>query len=222
MSKKRYVNDSIRSDNRFIDLDPIEKLLFTYLLTNDKVSICWIYEIPVKKIAYETGIDKETVVKLIWRFEEAWKVHYVDWRIIVINFLKNQALNENMKKGIARELEAIGEERLETMKGLKGFERVSKALEGFGILNLTLLNLTLLNSTREVEWVKLQIVSLSDDEYDKLITRYPKKAVNDKILAIETHCRNLWKKWKDKYKDFYLTTINWLKRDWIKENPKML
>lgn len=74
----------------------------------------------------------------------------------------------------------------------------------------------------EIDGIELKIVSLSSKEYDKLLERYPKKAVHDKILSLETYCRNLWKKWENKYKDYYLTVINWLKGDNIKENPKQL
>ena len=54
MPKKRYVNDSMRSDNRFIELSPKEKLIFSYLITNDKVSLCGIYEMPIMKMMCET------------------------------------------------------------------------------------------------------------------------------------------------------------------------
>jgi len=54
MAKKRYISDIIWSDNWFEDLQPKEKLFFLYLLTNQQVSICGIYEISLKKIEFET------------------------------------------------------------------------------------------------------------------------------------------------------------------------
>jgi hypothetical protein len=53
MPKKRYINDNIREDNYIMDLDPSEKLLFIYLLTNNKVSLCGIYELHIRKIEME-------------------------------------------------------------------------------------------------------------------------------------------------------------------------
>jgi len=40
MAKKRYITDIIWSDTWFEELEPNEKLLFIYLLTNQQVSIC--------------------------------------------------------------------------------------------------------------------------------------------------------------------------------------
>lgn len=65
MAKRRYVSDNFRSDLWIENLDPLEKYLYLYLLTNQQVSICGIYEIQPKRIAYETGIDKEMVLKML-------------------------------------------------------------------------------------------------------------------------------------------------------------
>ena len=90
MSKKRYISDSFWTDSWVEDLDPIEKLLYLYILTNPLVSICWFYEISMRKIAYDTWIDKDMISKIFKRFEEKWKVYYNDNIICIVNFVKNQ------------------------------------------------------------------------------------------------------------------------------------
>ena len=74
MSKLRSINTAIWSDTWFEDLTPNEKLLFIYLITNEKTNMLGVYEASVKKISFETGINKETVSKALKGFETIGKV----------------------------------------------------------------------------------------------------------------------------------------------------
>ena len=68
MAKNRLIDTIFWEDNYTANLDPIEKLLFLYFLTNSSTSICGIYQVTLKKIAVETGIDREMVEKILKRF----------------------------------------------------------------------------------------------------------------------------------------------------------
>ena len=108
--KKRYIQDHIRSDSWYSELDPSEKLLWLHLLTNEKVWICGIYEIPLKKMAYETGLDKDMVIILLDRFEKDRKCFYRKWFILVCNFFKNLKVSskeDNVRKWVERELKEL-------------------------------------------------------------------------------------------------------------------
>jgi hypothetical protein len=98
MTKLRSVDTHFWQDNYISDLDPIEKLLFLYLLTNPLTNMLGIYEIPMKRIAFDTGIDKDMLQKLFARFEEAQKIAYIDGYVVLINFTKHQKYNPNMTK----------------------------------------------------------------------------------------------------------------------------
>ena len=98
MSKLRSVNTHFWNDNFIIDLDPIEKLLFLYLLTNDATNMLGIYELNIRRIAFDTGIDKDMVRKIFERFQKAGKATYKDGYVILHNFTRHQSYNENMKK----------------------------------------------------------------------------------------------------------------------------
>lgn len=89
MAKTRMISTDFWSDTRIDSLDPIEKLLYIHCFSNDKTSWCWATEIPVKKIAYETWIDRDMVIKILKRFEECWKVAYFEWYLISKNFIKH-------------------------------------------------------------------------------------------------------------------------------------
>jgi len=100
MSKKRYVDTKFWDDNYIIEKDPIEKLLFLYLLTNTLTNIIGIYEISIKRIAFDTGIDKDMVINILERFEEENKVKYENGWIVLKNFTKYQLNNPKINAGI--------------------------------------------------------------------------------------------------------------------------
>ncbi len=100
MAKQRYVNTRFWDDDFVIDLDPIEKLLFLYILTNPLTEIAGAYEITLKRMAFDTGIDKDMIQKILKRFEDAGKVVYKDGWLLVVNFTKHQSTNPKIEKGI--------------------------------------------------------------------------------------------------------------------------
>lgn len=97
MSKLRSVNTHFWADNYIIDCDPIEKLLFLYLITNNNTNMLGIYELHVRKIAFDTGIDKDMVLKIFDRFHTDGKASYIDGYVCLHNFTKHQSYNSNMK-----------------------------------------------------------------------------------------------------------------------------
>jgi hypothetical protein len=138
MAKLRSVNTSIWVDDFIVELDPIEKLLFMYLLINPFTRLSGCYKLTIRQIAFDTGINSDMVLKILGRFETQKKVIYKDGWIFLPNFLKNQNLNENMRKNVASELVDAPEwaksmlatiiESSETLrKAFKGFETLRNA-----------------------------------------------------------------------------------------------
>lgn len=142
MAKSRMVNTIFWEDNYTANLDPIEKLLFLYFLTNTSTTISGIYQITLKKVAVETGIDREMVEKLLKRFEVDNKFFYREGWLGIKNFIKHQNQESPMvKKGIERELENCPD-------FIKDLVLNNEKVEGIDTLShLTKLNLTKLNST---------------------------------------------------------------------------
>lgn len=159
------IKDSFWTDSYIENLDPIEKLLFIYLLTNPLCNIAGIYQIQTKRIAFEIGIDKEMVEKLLKRLVDDGKIiRHHDW-LLIVNHAKHQSFkNPNVTAGIKRIIEELPAE----VKALKGFE----SLAHFTLLNLTLLNSTLPNVPREE---KVQLVEKDTNGFDKFWSEYPKK-----------------------------------------------
>lgn len=98
MSKLRSVSTAVWSDVWFEDLTPNQKLIWLYLITNEKTNMLGIYEASIKKIAFETGVNKTEVEKALSEFTKAGRVKYQHNHIILVKFLKHQNFNTNMKK----------------------------------------------------------------------------------------------------------------------------
>jgi hypothetical protein len=96
MSKLRSISTAFWSDPLIEDLSPKEKLLFIYLITNDKTNMLGIYESSIKKISFETGLsitETETVLK---RLEGLGRIKYIGNWVFVVNYMKHQNYNPNM------------------------------------------------------------------------------------------------------------------------------
>ncbi len=116
MSKKRYIDTKFWDDEYVIGLNCSEKLLFLYLLTNPITDICGIYEIHLRRISFDTDIDKKNVLKILEKFAADKKVFYINGWVYIKNFQKHQAINESIKQGITRSLKEVPTEILAKIK----------------------------------------------------------------------------------------------------------
>lgn len=121
MSKEnfRYINTRFWDDNYIVELDPSEKLLFLYFLTNPLTNLCGIYEISYKRIASDTGFDKEMIDRILKRFSNNDKIIYVNGWVCVKNFSKNQRYRgDKLEKAMELEREKIPPSILEEITNI--------------------------------------------------------------------------------------------------------
>lgn len=131
MSKKlRSINTRIWDDSWFTDLTPDEKLIWIYLLTNPLTNLIGIYEIPVKRVAFDTGISLERVRKAFESFQKAKKALFIENYVLLVNFYSNQSMNTNMVKGSKSHFDELPETiKNEVLNNpLKGFETLRNGL----------------------------------------------------------------------------------------------
>lgn len=104
MGKKRWVDTDFWTDPWVIDhLNPLDRHLFMYLFTNPQTNLSGAYELSLRLMSFQTGIESEELVRMLKRLEP--KAYYVDGYIILKNGVKNQNYkNENIKEGILREI----------------------------------------------------------------------------------------------------------------------
>ena len=142
MINTRFWNDSFISE-----LNPLDRYLFLYFLTNEHTNIAGIYELPIKTISFETGLEIDMVKKMLKRLSS--KVMYLDGWICVKNFQKHQATSsKDVQEGIKREMSNIPENvRVKLEEGYKNTE----CIEGLVSVSYTKPNLTKPNLTKPPE-----------------------------------------------------------------------
>ncbi|GAC1413839.1 MAG: hypothetical protein NVSMB66_6450 [Candidatus Doudnabacteria bacterium] len=110
MAKNRIVNTRFWIDDYIGKLDPVEKLLFLYFITSPASDICGVYEIPLKVVAADTGIDMGIVSEILKRFSRDKKIFYTKGWVGVKNFIKHQSLNPKVEAGIKNGLDKAPKE----------------------------------------------------------------------------------------------------------------
>ena len=105
MAIYRNVQLSFWTDNKVEDeFTPEDKYFYLYLLTNPHTNICGCYEISYKSMSDDTGYNKETIIRLLERFD---KVHGVikfsssTKEVLVLNWYKyNWSKSEKVLIGV--------------------------------------------------------------------------------------------------------------------------
>ena len=110
MAKQRIVNTKFWDDSYIAGLTPTEKLLFLYLITNPLTNISGVYELPLKRAAFDVGLSVDEVEMAFGKFETDGKVARFNGWVGVANFIKHQTLNPKIKIGILQELKRAPKE----------------------------------------------------------------------------------------------------------------
>lgn len=111
------VNTRFWSDNFVVDhLNALDRLLFLYLLTNNKTNIIGIYELPLRTAAFETGIERDDLAKMLHRLTP--KVEYFDGWVYIRRFTDHQQSNPSVEKGMMREFFELPDAILNRVKEL--------------------------------------------------------------------------------------------------------
>jgi len=104
VAKQRIVNTKFWDDSYIAGLSPLEKLIFLYLITNPLTNISGVYELPLKRAAFDVGLEVEAIAAILKRFEADGKLLRLAGWLAVKNFIKYQTLNPKIRVGIANEL----------------------------------------------------------------------------------------------------------------------
>ena len=108
MSKQRLVDTFFWDDTYVVGLDPLEKLLFLYLLTSPHSNISGVYEVSKRALVYHTGLSEESLTVMLQRLERDGKILYLNSWVAIKNFIKHQATGSvQVCQGILRELARV-------------------------------------------------------------------------------------------------------------------
>lgn len=223
MSKLRSLNTSFWSDPFIEDLKPDEKLVFIYLITNDKTNMLGIYESSIRKMSFETGVEKKRLETILKAFEGLGKVKYINNYVVLTNYLKHQNFNTNMKKSAIDCYNNLPKE----LKNSSVIVDKSNPSEGFE----TLLNHYGMVRKVEVEY-ELEIEIEEEEEIEEELhpfliwfnskkKEFTGKQGKSKMLS-ETDKKNLSKLKKTYDTDDFNHAVKWLfKNQWAKENNNL-
>ena len=115
MAIYRKIQTTFWTDPWVMDLTPEKKYFYLYLLTNDKVKQCGIYEIPLKKMEFETGYNRDTILLFLSELQKMSKIVYnlETNEICVINFSKyNFSSSPKVQSCIAKEFKQVKDKKL--------------------------------------------------------------------------------------------------------------
>jgi len=106
--KTRIVYTKFWDDNYILELGYKEKLLFIYLLTNDKVNICSIYELPDRHIKNVLKLSQKALNEMKEKFIRDKKFYFKDGWVRILNSDKYNVFsgekNEACKEKELREI----------------------------------------------------------------------------------------------------------------------
>ncbi|MBR8535434.1 hypothetical protein KDU71_07665 [Carboxylicivirga sediminis] len=134
MNERRSINTRIWTDEWFEDLKPLEKLVWIYLLSNLNTNLIGIYEISVKRIAFDTGLDKNEAQHISDKFHQEKKAFFYHGHVIIPNWIKNQSMNANMLKHARKLYNNLTPAIHDFLKRI-GFESFESLSNGFPMNN---------------------------------------------------------------------------------------
>ena len=110
MAAFRKISVSFWSDSFVGELTPEQKYFYLYLMTNDKTTQCGIYETSIRKMAFDTGYNTETIQKLLDFFQESNKIRWSrdTNEIALLNWVKfNDSNSPKVLACIEKELKQV-------------------------------------------------------------------------------------------------------------------
>ncbi len=84
MATQRYVSTSFWDDKWIRSINPSDRYLYLYLMTNPLTNIAGVYEITLDRIAFDTGYDERTLKPMLEKFARDGKAYFYheEWMIL--------------------------------------------------------------------------------------------------------------------------------------------
>ena len=115
MAKYRPIKTTTWDDDYVFGLKPDEKLIWIFLLTNERTTLCGIYRISIPYIYRMTMVSEERIKAILSKFETDDKVKFIkDSWISIKNVVKHQSSSPKITEGILREIDEIPQEIAKT------------------------------------------------------------------------------------------------------------
>lgn len=246
MAIKRMVDIGFWNDDKVVEIfSPEDRYFMLYLLTNPHTTQLGIYQVNKKVMAFETGYSVETIVTLLDRFHNKYKlIHYnrETNEIGIINYLKHSIV-----KG-GKPVEDLLVKELGKVKDRTMIDLIFNEIQDYPNLNATVKQVISIYKNKSIQnendndndvsyhdsyhdsyndsltpIVKVtnqsvkygEIIKMTEEQYNKLIAKYGKKTTDTYIEKVDLYCQGKG----TSYKSYYATVIQWVNRD-IEKDPK--
>ena len=135
MGTHRYITTNFWKDSWISTLDPSERYLYIYLLTNPATNISGVYEITDKEISNDTGYTAEVIRVILDKFTQEKKCYRMGKYIVLVNWPKHQnwEKKETIKQGISKELELLSDDELIFLYNIEYKFQVKDILDKRGV-----------------------------------------------------------------------------------------
>lgn len=105
MAIYRNLQLSFWTDNKIEDeFTPEDKFFYLYLLTNPQTNLCGCYEVSYSQMTRQTGYNKDTIIRLLGRFDSLHNVIKFDSKtkeILILHWYKyNWSKSEKVLSGV--------------------------------------------------------------------------------------------------------------------------
>lgn len=101
--KTRIIQTKFWADGYVSALTPLEKIVFLYYLTNEKVNIVHCYECPDRYVLLDTGVSREVLQRCKEKLQESNKVLFYKDYVLLVNADKYEAYRgEDNEKAIKK------------------------------------------------------------------------------------------------------------------------
>lgn len=109
--KTRIIHTKIWDDQYFADLKPVEKLLFLYFFTNQRIGLSGMYELSDRTILFETGVNLQQLEAAKEEFQKAKKIIcFKGWVYVVKSSLLGGYTGSKNEVALEKELSLIPED----------------------------------------------------------------------------------------------------------------
>ena len=133
---KKTIDSKVWKDNFFSVLTPKQKLLWLYLITCDFNNMLGIYEINLRIVSFDTGLSLDEINDYLALFESKGKIVVKGDYLNLVNFLKHQNYNPNMKKSALNVYQDLPDEM--KIEGYDYFDDFDDMVKAFGFANKVL------------------------------------------------------------------------------------
>ena len=106
--KTRIIHTRFWKDDYISNLNRTEKIIFIYLITNESLNMCGIYELPDKYICLDVGVTQPELTKAKQKFHKDNKIIFIKGWIKIVNHDKFNSYGKGMQeKALEKELSIL-------------------------------------------------------------------------------------------------------------------